>query len=106
MDLKHELFKLELGVRESVNAILNDNKGNAVDRLVGVIDGLDKLQKQIGNDIVLSKEETINLLSPNREYLKTRDEYLKSINQTVTKNDDGSFTVDCPDLDLSNIIEK
>jgi len=57
----------------------------------------------------LSKEATerlrYNLLHPDKEVLEKRDKFLASVNQTIIKNDDESFTIDCPDLDLSNIEE-
>ena len=57
--------------------------------------------------IELSKEASEKLLHelmhPDIEAIEKRDKYLASINQTVTKNKDGLFTIDCPDLDLSDI---
>lgn len=63
------------------------------------------------NNIILTEEETRNLihnlLHPNEEAIKKRDAFLKGaehwkfefINETT-------FTVDIPELDLSNISDK
>lgn len=44
MDLQHELLKLELEVRSSIDGIENNNIDMAIDRLLGVIEGLVELQ--------------------------------------------------------------
>lgn len=52
------------------------------------------------------EEPTISidkLIHPDLEQLRKRDGYLSSINHEVIKNKDGSITVVCPDLDLSDI---
>lgn len=57
--------------------------------------------------IKLSREASEKLLHElmhqDIEAIKKRDEYLASINQTVVHNKDGSFIIDCPDLDLNDI---
>lgn len=64
---------------------------------------------KIMDGMELSEEETDTLryilFHPDKEALEKRDKFLASVNQTIIKNDDESFTIDCPDLDLSNIEE-
>lgn len=67
-----------------------------------------KFEKWLYDDeIILSREASLNLLkqlhNPDKEALEKRDEYLASVNQTAIKNEDGSITLICPDLDLSDI---
>lgn len=47
MDIKHELLKLEIEARAAIADIERNNLGIALDRVVSVVDGLEKLQKQI-----------------------------------------------------------
>jgi len=50
-----------------------------------------------------SKNLIYNLLHPDVEAIKKRDEFLSSINQEVIQNVDGTTTVICHDLDLDDI---
>lgn len=47
MDLKHELLKLEIETRDAIADVERNNLGMALDRLVSVVDGLEKLQNKI-----------------------------------------------------------
>jgi hypothetical protein len=47
VDLKHELLKLELATISVITDIEHNNLGMALDRLVSVVAGLEKLQNQL-----------------------------------------------------------
>ncbi len=51
MDLKQELIKIEREARAAIAAVEHNNLGMALNMLVGVVDGLEKLQKEVETDV-------------------------------------------------------
>lgn len=63
------------------------------------------MSKQIGGTLYLNKEESAalirNLMHPDEEVMRRRNEFFKEIDKLVIKHlPDGSVEIDCPDIEL------